>query len=323
MLRYCLSLFIIIGCIGCQEKKKPSLSGNDPVAVDDFIESFELVNPPVEIADSILNRKEKDSLLISSKVFSQFVPDSVLLHIFGKNAKPKIYLGKRVEVEKKEKYLFIKAISPEKKAAMVLCFDQKNNFKAFLPLLVQDADKTTTQVSGLDKRFSFYKNTTLMKPDGSTGEGKDVYIYSEEVGGFILIMTDALNEKVMEVINPIDTLPAKNKYAADYIIDKMNIVSFRDASKPGKMEFFIHFEQNKGECTGELKGTATFTSTNTAEYRQPGDACVLQFNFSSSSVSIKELEPCGTHRDVKCSFEGKFPRKKEVKKKVIEKSSSK
>jgi hypothetical protein len=296
----------------CGNKKKPSLSGTDEVVISDFIESFELGKPPIEIADTTLNKKEKDSLLIANKIFAQFVPDSVLTRIFGKNAKPRIYMGKRVEIEK-EKYLFIKAIAADKKASLVLCFDKKNEFKACLPLLITDANPATSQVSGLDKRFSFYRNTVLKSPDGSTAEGKEVYVYNDEAGQFSLIMTDPLDDRVQEVINPIDTLPRKNKFSADYIRDKMNIVSIRDDRKTGKLNFFIHFDRNNGDCNGELKGTASFTSATTAVYRQPGDACSLQFNFSASSVTLKELDACGAHRGVKCSFDGNFPRKTEAK----------
>jgi hypothetical protein len=317
--------FLLVGVylfMGCGNKKKPSLSGTDEVEIGDFIESFELTKPPYEVTDTSLNKKEKDSLLIANKIFAQFVPDSVLAKVFGKNVKPKIYTGKRVTIEK-ETYLFTKAIAADKKAALVLCFDKENNFKAWLPLLVQDNNPATMQVSGLDRRFSFYKTVLLKKPDGSSAEGKEVFIYNDEAGQFLLIMRDPLDDRVQEVINPIDTFARKNKFSADYVKDKMNIVSIRDDSKTGKLNFFIHFDRNNGECTGELKGIANFTSANTAIYKQPGDACSLQFSFSSSSVSLKELEACGAHRGVKCSFDGNYSRKKETKPKIPTKRTSK
>lgn len=318
-LTYLLAAFFLLSA--CGNKKKPSLSGTDEVAISDFIESFELIKPPYEVADTTLSKKEKDSLLIGNKIFTQFIPDSVLMKVFGKNAKPKIYMSKRVEIEK-ETYLFVKAIAAEKRASLVLCFDNESKFKAFLPLLVQDANPATTQVSGLDRRFSFYKTISLKKADGYIAEGKEVYIYNNEAGQFLLIMTDPLDDRVQEVINPIDTMARKNKFSADYIKDKMNIVSIRD-SKPGKINFFIHFDRNKGECTGELKGEASFTSANVAVYKQLADACSIQFNFSSSSVTLKEVDACGAHRGVKCSFDGNFPRKKEVKLKTPAKRPSK
>jgi hypothetical protein len=322
MLRYLACLLLAFHLfMGCGNKKKPSLSGTDEVGVSDFIESFELIKPPYEVIDTALNKKEKDSLLIAPKIFAQFVPDSVLTKVFGKNAKPKIYMGKRVMIEK-EMYLFTKAITTDKKALLVLCFDKENNFKDYLPLLVQDNDPATTQVSGLDRRLSFYKTISMKRPDGSSAEGKEVFIYNDEASQFLLIMTDPLDDRVQEVINPIDTFARKNKFSADYIKDKMNLVSIRDDSKTGKMNFFIHFDRNNGECTGELKGIANFTSTNTAVYQQPGDACSIQFNFSSSSVSVKENQACGAHRGVKCSFDGSYPRKKEAKPKTPVKRKS-
>jgi hypothetical protein len=316
MTRYLACLLVAFYLLtGCGSKKKPSLSGTDEVAIGDFIESFELMEPPYEVKDSSLNKKEKDSLLIANKIFSQFVPDSVLIKVFGKNAKPKIYLGKRIN-ENEASYLFAKASTADKKALLVLCFDKKNQFKDFLPLLVQDANATTLQVSGINRKFEFYQSVLMKKPDASTAEGKDVYIYSSDAEHFLLIAKDALDDRIREVINPIDTLQRKNRFSTDYVKDKMNMVSIRDDSKTGKMNFFIHVDRNNGECTGELKGVASFTSANTAIYKQPGDACSLQFNFSSSSVSLKEVEACGAHRGVKCSFDGSYPRKKETKQKT-------
>ena len=206
-----------------------------------------------------------------------------------------------------------------------LCFVliMKISSKLICHCLFQDANPATLQVSGLDRKLSFYKNILLKKTDGSTAEGKEAYSYDNKTGQFLLIMTDPLDDRVQEVINPIDTLAKKNKFSADYIKDKMNIVSIRDNSKPGRINFFIHFDKNNGQCTGELKGEANFTSANVAVYKQLGDACSLQFNFSSSSVTLKELDACGAHRGVKCSFDGSFPRKKEVKPKTPAKRPSK
>lgn len=323
MIRYLVFLLVAFSLLaGCGNKKKPSLTGTDEVAIGDFIESFELIEPPYEVKDSALNKKEKDSLLIAAKIFAKFVPDSVLVKVFGKNGKPKIYLGKRIN-EKEENYLFAKAIAPDKKAMLVLCFDKKNNFKGFLPLLVQDANAATLQVSGINRKFEFYESVMMRKPDGSAAEGKNVYIYNSDAEQFLLIAKDALDDRVTEVINPIDTLQKKNKFSADYVKDKMNIVSIRDDSKAGRINFFVHIDRNNGECAGELKGIANFTSANSAVYKQPGDACSIQFNFSSSSVAVKEVEACGAHRGVKCAFDGIYPRKKEAKQKTPAKRTSK
>ena len=63
MTRYLACLLVAFYLLtGCGNKKKPSLSGTDEVAIGDFIESFELIKPPYEVKDTALNKKEKDSL---------------------------------------------------------------------------------------------------------------------------------------------------------------------------------------------------------------------------------------------------------------------
>ncbi len=315
-----LFLCFIVWMAGCKSKKA-SLSGEDPVEVSDFIEFFPDTKLPYQIADSTLLRKEKDSLLISNTVFRQFVPDSILTSIFGKTAKPKIYpLAKNKGAET---YLFAKAIAGNKRVALVLGFDKKDEFIAAMPLLSQDQSSATQQTGSLDSRFTLTKMLYRKNADGSISEGKDVYVLNSDAKSFMLIMTDALDDKPTELINPIDTLSRKQKNTADYGTGKMNLVSFRDARRNDRLNFFIHFEKNNGECTGELKGEAIIKSPTTAEYRAGGDPCVLQFRFTSSAVVIKEVEGCGSRRGLRCSFNGTYPRKKEAKPKASKASSAK
>jgi len=297
----------------CKDKKKPILSGEEPVEVSDFIEFFAPVSLSYQLSDTALQKKEKDSLLISHKIFSQFVPDSVLGKVYGKSAKPKIYALGKAEVPGAESYLFVKTVSSDKKAFFILCFDKKQQFIAALPALRPDNNKATLQSVVMDKKFTITKTVQLKNPDGSSSEGRDVYVLNADAKSFMLIMTDALVDKLTELINPIDTLPRKHKLSADYTNGKLNLVSVRDGRRADRISFFIHFEKNNGACTGELKGEAMIRSANTAEYRQDGDPCILQFIFTSTSVRLKEVEGCGSRRGLNCSFDGSFARKKYVK----------
>jgi hypothetical protein len=129
----------------------------------------------------------------------------------------------------------------------------------------------------------------------------------------MLIMTDAPGDKATELINPIDTLPRKNKFSADYGNGKMNLVSIRDGRRNDRLSFYVHFEKNNGDCSGELKGEAMIRSSNMAEYNQNGDPCILKFIFSPGSVTLKEEGACGSRRGMKCLFDGSFPKRKEIK----------
>lgn len=306
----CLCVLSMIVMVSCKSKK-PSLSGEDPVEVSDFIEFFPATELPYQVADSTLLRKEKDSLLISYKVFTQFVPDSILTEAMGKTTKVKIYPLARINGD--ETYLIAKTIAGNKRAALVLGFDKKKQFIAGMPFLKQDDQSATQQAASIDTRYSIYKTTLKKNANGTMSEGKDVYVLNSGAKKFMLIMTDALEDNVNELINPIDTFSRKQKYTADYGSGKMNLVSVRDGRKSDRLSFFIHFEKNSGECTGELKGEAIIKSPTLAEYREGGDPCVLQFKFSSSSVTIKEIDACGSRRGLRCSFDGTYPRKKESK----------
>lgn len=305
-------LFILLACMlaDCKSKKK-SLSGEEEVEAADFIDFFPAAKLPYQFADTSLLKKEKDSLLINYKIFTQFVPDSILASVFGKSTKPKIYAMSRAKGD--YVYLFAKAIAGSKHVAYVLGFDKHDEFLAAMPALEVDNSPATKQSTTIDKSYAITKTVVRKNADGTVSEGRDMYELNAGAKDFRLIMTDALDDKITELINPIDTLPRKQKFTADYGRGKMNLLSFRDGRKNDRLSFFIHFEKNNGECTGELKGEAIMKSASQAVYREPGELCVLQFNFTQSSVTVKEVEACGSRRGLRCSFDGVYPRKKEPK----------
>jgi len=318
---YLIILFGLAVIISCKHKKV-SLSGDKLDTVGDFIEFYQPLSLPFSFADSSLQKKEKDSLLISYKVFTRFVPDSLLNKIFGKNTKLKIYSMGRVSVSGAEHYLFTKVIAADKKAAFICCFDNNQQFIAGMPVLRPGQYASTTQSVTMDRKSTIIKTLLRRNADGSLSEGKDVYILNADSKNFMLIMTEALDDKVTELINPIDTLPRRNKFSADYTNGKLNLVSVRDGRKNDRLTFFIHFEKNNSQCSGELKGEAMWKGSNTAEYRENGESCALRFLFTSSSVSLTEIEACGSHRGLRCLFDGNYARKKEILPKNSKKKSS-
>lgn len=311
ILPLCLLLVLLAG--GCKSKKKPSLSGEEKVELPDFMAFFPELELPFLLGDTSLQKKPKDSLLISYKVFTQFVPDSVLGKLYGIGVKPKIYALGKAAVPKAETYLFVRTESGDKKAFWALAFDRKDQFLTALQALRPDNNRATTQLFSIDRKYTLTKTVQQKNVDGTISEGRDVYALNPDAKAFQLIMTDALNDKITELVNPIDTLSRKSKYAADYSNGKMNLVSVRDGRSAGKISFFIHFEKSNGQCTGELKGEALFRNANTAEYRESGDPCVLKFIFSSNAVTLKEVEGCASRRGQDCAFDGSFARKKNSK----------
>src|SRR5688500_8651810 len=191
--KYSLFLVLIILLAGCKSKKK-SLSGDEPVEISDFIEFFPDTALPYQVADSTLLKKENDSLLISYKIFTQFVPDSIVNAAFGKGVKPKIYPLAKSKGD--ETYLFAKAIAGNKRVALILGFDKKDQFIGAMPLLSLDQSAATRQTGSIDSRYTITKMVYRSNKDGSVNEGKDVYVLNSGANSFMLIMTDALDDKV-------------------------------------------------------------------------------------------------------------------------------
>lgn len=304
-----LLMVAVSAACACHQKKRPSLSGPDPVDISDFIAFFPDASLPFTVSDTLLEKKMPDSLVISHAVFSAFVPDSVLGREFGKG-KLRIYpLGKTTE-KGKETYLFIKAVQGQKRAGYVLCFDKSNDFRSALQLVKTSADPAYSAYGSIDKKFQLTTYRETKSRSGSVDFKHNVYIYNDAAREFTLIVTEPGKELAEEVLNPIDTFPQKNRLSGDYTADKHNFVSFRDSRKPTEILFFTHFEKDKGECRGELKGTARMVSPKIAQYKENGNPCTLEFTFGTSSVTMKEVEGCGSYRDIKCFFEGTYQKKK-------------
>jgi hypothetical protein len=315
MVRSWLLLLLVFSFFACTSKKA-NLAGDEPVEIDDFIESFQVLKLPYLLTDTALSRKKLDSFPVSKKIIQQFIPDSIFKSDFGKGTNPKFYALGRVPVKDGETYLFLKAAAPGKAVAYILCYDKDNIFKAGMTIVPGSSDRALVNEGGMDRRYSIIRNRSRKKPDGQVIYNKSVYVYNS-AGVFTLILTES-NEtvEVKEIYNPIDTLPHKNALSGNYVKDKKNFISIRDGSKPNRALFFMHMEMNNGDCVGELKGELDLVKPNLAVYRKADDHCALEFSFTNNSVSIRELEACGNHRGIKCVFNGIFPKKKDPKKPV-------
>lgn len=303
-----VSLLLIAGC----KSKKKQLLDTDKVEMADFIDFFPEATLPFHLADTLLAKKSPDSLRIGNKIFAQFVPDSVLQPVFGAKAKPQIYPIGKAAIKDGETYLLVKAADGTKRAGYALVF-QAGEYKAALPLLVTSANpqKNDHSVANIDSRYTITTLRQRTATDGQVLYHKNVYIYNAE-GVFTLILTES-NDKAattQKIVNPIDTLRSTHKLAGDYLGATRNIVSFRDGHRKGFIQFFVHFEKDKGTCVGELKGEAKITGAQSARYTETNGPCVIDFNFAGNTVTMKEQEGCGSYRDIKCFFEGKYTRKK-------------
>jgi hypothetical protein len=307
-------ILLVIGVLilaSCSSKKK-SLRGEEVETVTDFVESFNDIALPVELTDTSIDNKLDDSALINIKLIQKFIPDTLFREFKG--TKPKYYAMGKVTDKTGIQYLFIKATTAAKQVGYLLCFDKEKTCKAGMALVSNNTDRNIHTQAGLDRKFTIYINKSRMGKDGASYYRKNVYVYND-IGTFTLILQES-NEipEVKEIYNPIDTFPAKGKWSGNYIKDKKNFVSVRDGVKADRLLFFVHFEENNGECVGELKGEADIIKPGLARYSAPGDPCSLEFSFAANTVNLLELKGCGNYRGIKCFFNGSYPKKAPPKK---------
>lgn len=321
----CLLLILLpLLLLSCKGRKVSLAVNDEKVDISDFIEFFQPLKLPYGVTDTILRRKEPETEVINYRLFTRFVPDSVLTRLFGKDAHPRLYAIGRVSVPDAESYVFIKGTLKDRRALYLVCFDKKNRFAAARPILYSDNEPGVTGRADMDARYTLTLLHERKAADGEIIYHKDAYAFNEDTG-LLLILTETneTSSRVPPVYDPIDTLPRRHRFSGDYAQDKRNLIAIRDGRDASRFLFFIHFEKDDGACKGELKGEARFVGSGTARYRSSSDPCAIEFSFGSEGVSIKEIGGCGVHRDIKCFFEGYYERRKTTKKTEHTKARSK
>ncbi len=305
-MRFPLVLASILLFLASCGKKVKDINSDEPLEAKDFIEAFAERALPIQFTQTDLQKKENDSFFVKSKTVSQFIPDSIFSSYFGKTKDIKFYRKGRYKAETEETYLFLMAEKKEKKAAFILCFDKNLKFSAGMELTHKITETGVTLDGGIDRKLTVIRTRNKPSKNGAFFYNKSAYVYNTE-GLFTLILTES-NEPVeeAEIYNPIDTFATKDPLSGDYALDKKNFVSVRDGGKPGKLLFFLNVSKRNGSCDGSLRGDMVQVKPKVFQYNKADDHCIIEFTFSKNSVQVKELEACGNHRGVRCSFDGKF-----------------
>ena len=315
-MRYFFFFFVMLTLLFSCNQEAKDINLDEEIGTSDFIKAFKPVELPVQFKQDYFEKKESDSNYIKSSVVSKFIPDSIFKNELGKTKDAKFYRkGSYAAEETGEIYLFLTAEKKEKRYAYVICFDKDEMFKTGMLLSEKSSNPTVTYDGSLDKRLTITKLKNSSIGNVKAYYNKSVYVYNTE-GVFTLILTES-NEPVVEkeVFNPIDTLPMTQALSGNYAQDKKNFVAIRDGGKNGKLLFFINVDKYGKSCTGSLRGDITQVKPKVFQYNKADDHCILEFTFSSSGLQVKELEACGNHRSVRCSFDGRFSKQRKKNKK--------
>lgn len=309
-----LSLFIGAGC-----KSDPiDLSGKTTVKEKDFLAAFKPMSLPFSVSDTNIDSKA-DTLVIGKEVFLQFYPDSAFSNIMGKRNIYTIHPIGLIDKEKEKYLLFIIKENKKKKRLVVLVANEKNQFLASKELL------NNFEGTEYHRSLSINKEPTFLISREKMGNANEMlftragWVYND--AGFFMVVINDSNEDPAKtaVINPLDTLPKLNKFSGDYIKDKNNYVSIRDGKDQNTYLFFILFEKSNGACKGELKGEFKLIKPAEGLYSKNGDPCLIDFTFNANQLKIKEQGSCGNHRGIKCFFDDRYTKKREPRKKKVNK----
>jgi hypothetical protein len=302
-------LWIFLVLAGCKEKKH-SVSGDAPVKITDFIAAFKPLTLPFQVADTNLS-KIADTVAISHTVIAQFIPDTLLNRYAAKGKQPKIHPVGRIE-RNEATYLLTSFTQGRQNQLLAFVLNKKNAFITSLPLLSSSSDDGYNHYVTINREPTFMLGREKVNKEKQLVYTRNGFAYNEAAKTFTAVINESNEDDAkMEILNPIDTLPRKNKYSGDYVQNKRNFISVRDGRNASTYLFFIHFEKNEGQCTGELKGELDMRDERKAIFHENGDPCVIDFVFSNNEVAVKEQGSCGNHRGVRCQFNDTYRKKKE------------
>ncbi|GAA0555443.1 hypothetical protein [Chitinophaga japonensis] len=304
-----LILLLAVGILAGCGSGKDRANGDNPLTFEDFEALFPEKELPYRLMADSLGQNPADTLVLKPAVLQQFLTDTMAAADFPEKATPRFFPLAHFEGEHLH-YFVVEAVS-KSRAAAYLCFTDKEGRYLNRVLVASKAAGSKDRLSfTLDSKYLVKISTEMRLGPSHTALKEDFYMAQPD-GQLTLIMTNS-NGPAMpgQIFNPIDTLPGKHKFSADYTSGDLNIISIRDGPDPKTFLFFISFSRENGSCKGELSGTGHFTGSNRGEYKDKESSCGIAFQFSSRRVSIREIGGCGAYRGIKCLFEGSFTKKR-------------
>lgn len=287
--------------VACNNKPKQVNDEERVLTFEDFRGFFPAPALSYRLAADSLKRSVADSLAFKARVVKQFLPDTLAKGTFAAAEKPRFF--PRALITHNDLLYFIVEGKTKAGNAAWLSFYDNNGVFLQRHLIARNIAGKPRMGFVLDDKYNIRVSTETQR---STRD--DVYAANPD-GSLMLILTNSNEPEGTGLYNPIDTLPRKHKFSANYTAGEGNIVSIRDGETPKEFLFFIHFSKDKGACKGELDGVGRFTSANTGQFRDKRTACIIDFKFSGSRVTISETG-CGAYRGIKCFFEGAYTKKK-------------
>ncbi|PZP45968.1 MAG: hypothetical protein DI598_12705 [Pseudopedobacter saltans] len=304
MIKYIWGVFLLVTLASCHDKKsKPK---KDLYKAETFFDEFRTLRFPYIVADTAIASRT-DSSTIPADVLKKYLPDSITAKILDNN--PTAHPVGKID-NATNRFILLALQKGQQTKWYVMAFDNKNKFLSYLPLINNRDEDSYRHTLSINQEPTF----TIGK---SKKDSKDNVLYTNEGFGyntethqFSLVINDS-NENLPEsdkIYVPIDTLAKHFPFSGDYRKDKQNVLVLRDGSRPNEYIFFYHFDKTDDDpsAKGEIKGKLRMAGESNAIYQQGGDPCVIDFNFKSNKIKIKEEGNCANYRGSNVQFDDTF-----------------
>lgn len=294
-------------CGSCQNSRTAGAAGQ-AVSFQDFVKLFPVIQTPFSWDRDSLEKDFPDSLSLDRKSLDPYLADSLWGVSPGKKtAAVHLYPVGRIRNEDHLKLLILQTVTPETRRALLLVYGEADTLISVLQVASVSRQSSRDVFSlSLDNQYLVHINERKALDGGQVILREQVYNINPD-GSIQLILTNT-NQPASagSYVNPIDTLAAIDVHSGDYKSGPSGLVSIRDGKTASECRFYIHLDENGGDCTGELEGVARFTGKNIAEFTQEDGPCAVRFTFSRNQVVIKETGGCGAYRGVGCYFDGRY-----------------
>jgi len=213
MFKWYLILLAAVLMVSCKGGKK-SLSGDEPVKADDFFAAYSPVTLPTSYADTNILKK-LDTTNISYAVINQFVADTALQKITGKEHKKLAIHPVGIINKGNENYLLTAFTQNKKTKLYALVFDKDKKFKTSLELVGTKNDDGYIHSVSINKEPTFVISKEKITGDNQLMYTRQGLAYNDDAAIFLVVLNDSNEDlkKQNEILNPLDTLPRKSKYS--------------------------------------------------------------------------------------------------------------
>ena len=301
-------LLVALG-LSCNRSTSAGGTGSE-VSFQDFLNLFPEVSRPFSWDRDSLELRFPDSLSLDRAKVGVYLADSLWGAGGGTQARTRIYPVGRIRYPDHLRVLVAETAFGSGRRGWLLVYGKADTLVSVMQVASLDQHAPSDVFSlNIDNQYLVHVNERKTLSTGQVILRERVYSIDAD-GSAVLILTNT-NQPASagSYVNPIDTLAATEAHSGDYFSGSSGIVSVRDGKTSRECRFYVHLDQQGGDCTGEVEGVARFTGKNTAEFTQQDGPCAIRFTFTRNQVVIRETGGCGAYRGVGCYFDGTYRKK--------------